>query len=151
MQQSQAPLVPLLQELGCSACTDITGFGLLGHLGEMLATSPAQLTVRLDGGAVAALPGALDLLERGRASSLAPANARALALLAGPVVLQGPASAALHGLLIDPQTCGPLLAAIPATAAETALEQLARHGFREARLLGEVTAPGQTSEAPGQT
>jgi selenide,water dikinase len=151
MQQSQAPLVPLLQELGCSACTDITGFGLLGHLGEMLAASPAQLTVRLDGGAVAALPGALDLLERGRASSLAPANARALALLAGPVVLQGPASAALHGLLIDPQTCGPLLAAIPATAAETALEQLARHGFREARLLGEVTAPGQTSEAPGQT
>jgi selenide,water dikinase len=67
------------------------------------------------------------------------------------VVLQGPASAALHGLLIDPQTCGPLLAAIPATAAETALEQLAQHGFREARLLGEVTAPGQTSEASGQT
>jgi selenide, water dikinase len=142
MQQSQAPLVPLLQELGCSACTDVTGFGLLGHLGEMLAASPAHLGVRLYSGAVAALPGALELLGGGHASSLAPANARALALLEGPVMLQGPASAALQGLLIDPQTCGPLLAAVPATAAETALEQLGQRGFREARLVGEVGAPG---------
>ena len=45
----------------------------------------------------------------------------------------------------------PLLAAIPAKAAETALEQLARLGFREARLLGEVGGLGQTSGALGQT
>jgi selenide,water dikinase len=138
MQQSQAALVPLLQQLDCSACTDITGFGLLGHLGEMLAAGPADLTVRLNSSAVAALPGALDLLERGYASSLAPANSQALALLDGPVALSEPCTAAQLGLLIDPQTCGPLLAAVPATVAEDCLEQMARHGFGQASVLGRV-------------
>jgi len=141
MQQSQAGLVPLLLQLGCSACTDITGFGLLGHLGEMLSASPAQLRVQLNSDAVAALPGALELLERGHASSLAPGNAQALALLEGPVRLCGPVGAALRGLLIDPQTCGPLLAAIPAEAAESCLEQLALHGFPQAQVLGQVLSP----------
>ena len=138
MQQSQAELVAPLWELGCRACTDITGFGLLGHLGEMLAASPADLQVQLDGGAVAALPGALELLERGYASSLAPANAGALALLQGPVRLRGPASSSSEALWIDPQTCGPLLAALPAAAAQAALEALEQRGFTAARVIGQV-------------
>jgi selenide,water dikinase len=141
MQQSQAALVPLLRQLGCSACTDITGFGLLGHLGEMLAAGPAHLSAQLNSSAVVALPGALELLEQGYASSLAPANAQALDLLQGPVALRAPANAALQGLLIDPQTCGPLLAAIPAEAAATCLEQLALQGFGQACLLGHVVSP----------
>lgn len=149
MQQSQAALVPLLQQLGCSACTDVTGFGLLGHLGEMLSAGPAHLGVRLDSTAVMALPGALELLELGHASSLAPANARALGLLEGPVRLQGPAGAALQGLLIDPQTCGPLLAAIPAGAAGACLEQLARGGFPQARVIGQVFSPAAGLEESG--
>jgi selenide,water dikinase len=140
MQRSQAELVEPLRELGCSACTDITGFGLLGHLGEMLAASPPQVRVRLAAAAVPALPGALELLGRGHASSLAPANAGALALLAGPVRLSEPAGAARQGLLIDPQTCGPLLAALPAAAGEAALAALHRHGFAEARIIGRVEA-----------
>jgi selenide,water dikinase len=147
MQQDQSALVPLLQQLGCRACTDITGFGLLGHLGEMLAAGPTHLTVRFNSSAVAALPGALELLERGYASSLAPANSQALTLLAGAVELSNPCSAAHQGLLIDPQTCGPLLAAVPATAAEDCLEQMARHGFGQASVLGHVLAqPGSLKE-----
>ncbi|MEX1324234.1 MAG: selenide, water dikinase SelD, partial [Synechococcaceae cyanobacterium] len=148
LQQSQAELVAPLRELGCRACTDITGFGLLGHLGEMLAASPAGLDVRLDAGAVPALPGALELLGRGLASSLAPANAAALALLQGPVRLSGPAGVAGQGaldaarqaLLIDPQTCGPLLVALPAAAATAALEALRQRGFSAARVIGQVRA-----------
>ena len=49
MQQSQAPLVDLLGAHGCGVCTDVTGFGLLGHLGEMLTASGAELAVVLDG------------------------------------------------------------------------------------------------------
>jgi selenide, water dikinase len=147
MQQDQSTLVPLLRQLGCRACTDITGFGLLGHLGEMLAAGPSHLTVRLNCSAVAALPGALELLERGYASSLAPANSQAITLLAGPVELSGPCSAAHQGLLIDPQTCGPLLAAVPATAADDCLEQMARLGFGQASVLGHVLAqPGSLKE-----
>ncbi|SBO43915.1 selenide, water dikinase SelD [Cyanobium sp. NIES-981] len=140
MQQSQAPLVPLLQRHGCTACTDVTGFGLLGHLGEMVAASSPGLEVELDAAAIPALPGALRLLAAGHASSLAPANAAALALLEGPIRLAGTAASPLPGLLIDPQTCGPLLAAVPAAAAPAALSSLHRAGFTRAALVARVRA-----------
>ena len=137
LQQSQAPLVDLLAAHGCQACTDITGFGLLGHLGEMLA---AGQRFDLDPEAIPALPGALTLLEQGVASSLAPANARALALLepGGAVRLSASASAAQQQLWIDPQTCGPLLAALPPDRAAAALEALRQAGFPAAALIGRV-------------
>jgi selenide,water dikinase len=144
LQASQALLVPLLASQGCRACTDITGFGLLGHLGEMLAASSA-VEVELDAAAVPAYPGALELLERGFASSLAPANAAALELLEGPVRLLGGGTgalpAALAELLVDPQTCGPLLAALPAERAPAALAALHAAGFPQAALIGRVRDP----------
>ena len=137
MQQSQAPLVELLAAHGCQACTDVTGFGLLGHLGEMLA---AHQRVELDPAAIPALPGALAVLEQGLASSLAPANARALALLApaGPVAVTATSTAAEQQLWIDPQTCGPLLAALPADRAAAALLAVRAAGFSQAALIGRV-------------
>ena len=182
MQRSQAPLVELLSAHGCRACTDVTGFGLLGHLGEMLAASQPRgrghdrrggppLTVRLEARRIPAFIGALELLDQGWASTLAPANARALALLARPVHLvweafgtvgsalpELPAAesgaggaavsmAALEALLIDPQTCGPLLAALPAERAGAALDALQRAGFPEAALIGRVL--GAPELAPG--
>ncbi len=147
LQQSQAPLVPLLRQHGCRACTDVTGYGLLGHLGEMLAASGAGLEVVLAGGSIPPLAGALELLQQGHASSLAPSNASALELLAGPVRLvpgegAGPGSSAqetaLRALLIDPQTCGPLLAAVPGKAAEAAVGSLRRAGFPAAAVVGRV-------------
>ena len=137
MQQSQAPLVELLAAHGCQACTDVTGFGLLGHLGEMLA---AHQRVELDPAAIPALQGALAVLEQGLASSLAPANARALALLApaGPVAVTATPTAAEQQLWIDPQTCGPLLAALPADRAAAALLAVRAAGFSQAALIGRV-------------
>lgn len=150
MGQSQAALVELLAGFELHACTDVTGFGLLGHLGEMLAASRRvhpQLSVALEAAAVPALEGALPLLERGFASSLAPANASALALLAGPIRLEGAnalpgvSRAALEGLLIDPQTCGPLLVALPADQAPEAVEALTEAGFPRSTVIGRVIAP----------
>jgi selenide, water dikinase len=138
MQRSQAELVPLLRRHGCRACTDITGFGLLGHLGEMVQASPADLQVELEPDAVAALPGALELLAEGHASSLAPANARALSLLSSRVQPTTACSGAQQQLLIDPQTCGPLLAALPADQGEATLAAMQQAGFSEAALIGRV-------------
>ena len=137
MQQCQAPLVALLARHGCCACTDVTGFGLLGHLGEMI--GPAG-RVQLDAAAVPAYAGALELLEQGFASTLAPANARALALLepGGPVQLPAALPAVRQQLLIDPQTCGPLLAALPADRAAAALADLQVAGFHQAAVIGQV-------------
>ena len=106
------------------AATDITGFGLLGHLGEMLRNT--GLNVVLNGHEIPALPGALSLLAKGYASSLAPANRRAWRLLDnGSVNLQlagiDPGSKqhqALLELLVDPQTCGPLLISVEADIAQ---------------------------------
>jgi selenide,water dikinase len=138
MQQSQADLVELLAGHGCRACTDVTGFGLLGHLGEMLAASPDACRATLKAGQIPSLPGALTLLEQGLASSLAPANASALALLEDRVQWQGPVDGARRALLIDPQTCGPLLAAVPADRIEAALAELHQAGFLEAAAIGHV-------------
>lgn len=150
LQGCQAPLVELLAAHGCHACTDITGFGLLGHLGEMLALRP-DTRVCLDPEAIPAWSGALPLLQRGVSSSLAPANARALALLEGPVRLvdgagqpwpqpqPGSLAAARRQLLLDPQTCGPLLAALPAERADAALADLRAAGFDRACLIGSVS------------
>ncbi len=136
MNRSQHLRVELLRNLEkehpgqLHAATDITGFGLLGHLGEMLGDAPdvtAQPQVILDAEKIPALPGVLELLRAGHSSSLAPANKRALALLDPKPQLSGHAlvtlmlgrktkdsrsSRALWGLLVDPQTCGPLLISI---------------------------------------
>ena len=77
------------------------------------------------------------LLRQGQTSSLAPANARALALLEGPVRLEGE-TPWVRALLIDPQTCGPLLAALPAERAPAALAALRQAGFSDAALIGRV-------------
>lgn len=141
LEQSQAPLVALLAAHGCRACTDITGFGLLGHLGEMLEASGPHVGVVLEAAEVPAYSGAVAMLQQGQASSLAPANARALALLEGPVRLEG-GGAWCRQLLIDPQTCGPLLAALPADQAPAALAAVRQAGFSEAALMGRVVGSG---------
>jgi selenide,water dikinase len=163
-------VVEILAAHGCRACTDITGFGLLGHLGEMLASAaaPEALRVELIAEAIPSLPGAIELLQTGYASSLAPANAAALDLLEAQVMLVTTSAAsqsathqsaahpskahpskahqsavnktALLGLLIDPQTCGPLLAALPAGRGEAAVATLRAAGFGQAAVVARVLA-----------
>ena len=98
------------------ACTDITGFGLLGHLGEML-QEDSKVKIQLDGAAIPAFSGALKLFESGISSTLAPFNRAAWQILDERVQLQQHPSAALLELLVDPQTCGPLLLACTSEAA----------------------------------
>ena len=124
MAQSQHPLLEQLEPHRSSihACTDVTGFGLLGHLGEMLASSPPlQITLRTE--TIPAYPDALTLLSQGHRSSLAPANRRSWKWLDGPVQLDHSPSEALLELMVDPQTCGPLLLACPPSTAENLTAQ----------------------------
>jgi selenide,water dikinase len=112
----------------------VTGFGLLGHLLEMLCASGMDAV--LDPEAIPALEGALSLLGRGVTSSLHADNIAALAAL-------GPA-AQMHQiapLLIDPQTAGGLLAGIPADCAAACVDQLHELGYRAA-VIGRVMRLG---------
>jgi len=110
-----------------SACTDVTGFGLLGHLLEMLSASSAD--ARLDPRNIPALDGALDLIAAGIASSLHAGNQTALAALA-----DADRGSPLAALLIDPQTAGGLLAGVPADRAGSCLAALREAGYRAAEV-----------------
>ncbi len=98
------------------AMTDVTGFGLAGHLMNILGAS--GVSARLDLAALPLLPGALALAAAGHASTLAPANRAALA---GRIDAPDTARAAL---LHDPQTAGGLLAAVPADRADALIAAL---------------------------
>ena len=128
MLQSAAEASACLAAYGATACTDVTGFGLLGHLLEMLTASDAD--VRLDPDRVPTLDGAMTLLREGLASSLHAGNSIALSTLTGEAA-QDPALAAL---LIDPQTAGGLLAGVPADRATDCLAELQRLGYRAAEI-----------------
>ena len=114
-----------------TAMTDVTGFGLAGHLLEILTASDMAATIRLS--AIPYLPGAVALASAGHASTLAPANRAALlGRIDAPV---DPRS----DLLFDPQTCGGLLAAVPADRADTVIAALRNAGVPAARI-GTTTA-----------
>jgi selenide,water dikinase len=136
MLQSNQSAAETLRRHGARACTDVTGFGLAGHLLEMLRASAANAGLSLQ--AVPALDGALSLLGQGIASSLAPQNlTHAAAVDRGAV----PADDPLMGLLYDPQTAGGLLAGLPADRAEACLAELRANGSPQAVAIGRVTGP----------
>jgi selenide,water dikinase len=109
----------------------VTGFGLIGHLGEMLAASLAG--AELDPAAVPLYPGALALAQAGISSTLLPEN------LALASLLRGEFEPALRTLLFDPQTSGGLLAGVPADRAEACVAALRAKGYVHTTIVGRVT------------
>ena len=127
MSESLAPAASALAPIAY-AMTDVTGFGLAGHLLEICEASNTGATLRLAD--LPLLPAAEALAAAGEASSLAPHN-RAACL--GRIT--GDLTSVRAALMFDPQTCGGLLAAVPASAAPALLARLP-----SARIIGTVTA-----------
>jgi selenide,water dikinase len=130
MTRSQGPAAEILGPVA-HAMTDVTGFGLAGHLWNICAASGTGAEVALS--ALPLLPGAEELAERGIRSTLFAQNRAALVALlpgaAGPRV----------DLLFDPQTAGGLLACVPASAAPDVLAALAARDVPACRI-GVITA-----------
>jgi selenide,water dikinase len=134
MVRTNARAAAVARELDASAATDVTGFGLAGHLGQMLRQSKASAVIDLD--RVPLLPGVASLLARGVRSTFHEQNSegrRGLAIDAAAA-----ADPALDALF-DPQTSGGVLFGIAAARVERALHALAAAGERAADI-GEVTA-----------
>ena len=131
MQQSLRPCVEIARGHGVTAGTDVTGFGLAGHLLEMLEASNASAELDLD--AIPVLPGALEISRSGIESTLRPGNEASAATQitdnAHPV----------RDLLFDPQTAGGLLFGIPADQAETCVDALRAGTAPEATIIGTIT------------
>jgi selenide,water dikinase len=136
MLKSSRTAAEAFRRHGVTACTDVTGFGLAGHLLEMLRASSLDAELSLE--AIPALDGALDLLRRGIASSLAPQN---LALSGAVDIGEASATDPRIALLYDPQTAGGLLASLPAESVDACLAELRSNGAIEAACIGGVTRP----------
>ncbi len=124
-----------LHRQGATACTDVTGFGLLGHLVEM--TRASDTDVRLELAAVPLLDGAEQTVAAGILSSLQPQNVR---LRRAVRDVDSLADHARYPLLFDPQTAGGLLASLPAHRATACLDELHALGYPHAAVIGQVEA-----------
>ena len=143
MLRSNAAAARVFRACGATSCTDVTGFGLLGHLVELLRASGAD--AELDLAALPRLQGADALLARGIRSSLHEANAAFGAALDG--LDPGDPRAAL---LYDPQTSGGLLASVPDERADECASALAAAGCGAAARIGTVLGADPTDPgAPG--
>ncbi|MSO77467.1 MAG: selenide, water dikinase SelD [Alphaproteobacteria bacterium] len=141
MLQSNGPAAHCLHAHGATACTDVTGFGLLGHLVEM--TKPSAVDASIELGRVPLLDGALDSVKAGIFSSLQPQNLRLRRAIANAESInQDPRLA----LLFDPQTAGGLLASVPAGRAQACLDALKALGYGAAAEIGAVTPQGNQLE-----
>jgi selenide,water dikinase len=131
----------VLRAHGATACTDLTGFGLLGHLVEM--TRPSGVDAELHLSALPLLDGAVECVKAGIVSSLQPANVRLRrALRNGQDFVNDPR----YPLLFDPQTAGGLLASVPAAQAKACVQALREAGYGHTAVIGRITAQGQALE-----
>jgi selenide,water dikinase len=133
MQYSNGAAVSVFREAGVKACTDITGFGLLGHLGEM--ARAAKLCIRLWPAAVPSLRGARKTLRKGIVSSLQVVNERALDGVDLGSLSRGDTDVRL---LFDPQTSGGLAAAVRPEKLEHCIRELRAAGYITATVIGQV-------------
>jgi selenide, water dikinase len=134
MRQSGRAAASILAAHGASAMTDVTGFGLAGHLGEMLKAGRAK--AELDLAAIPLYPEARELAAAGIVSTLLPDN------LDFDGIVRGDLNELERALLFDPQTAGGLLAGIPQSRAAQCVAALRAAGYADAAAIGRVLEAG---------
>lgn len=125
-----------LQKFKATSCTDVTGFGLVGHLVEMTRASQVDAEINIQN--VPILDGARETVAAGILSSLQPQNIRLRR------AIQNIDQASTHPdypLLFDPQTAGGLLAGVPAENANQCVNALKQMGYYDACIIGKIVEP----------
>lgn len=117
------------------ACSDVTGFGLLGHAQEM--ASGSGVTIVIESARLPLLPGARRLATRGFLTGGCKRNRD---YLATRCVIDRSVDAALVEIALDPQTSGGLLIALPQGRAQTLVDRLHARGVHAAAIVGHATA-----------
>jgi selenide,water dikinase len=122
-------------EVGVHACTDVTGFGLLGHLQEMTSASGVAAVVHT--GAMPILPRVLDLIGDGVVPGGSWTN---LESLVARVTFADDVGEPMRVALADAQTSGGLLIAVPNERADHLVQLLTERGTHVAAVIGELVA-----------
>jgi len=147
MCQSSRVAASLATDHGASACTDVTGFGLAGHLAEMCKASGPHVGAELWLSTVPLLDGAKECVAKGIFSSLQPANLRlrrAVNVDENSAIARDPAFA----LLFDPQTSGGLLTSVPMDRASELVQALKEAGYADSCVIGRVVERVADSNDP---
>lgn len=122
------------------ACTDVTGFGLLGHSYEM--ASGSGVTIVLEARRLPLLPGARRLAQQGCLTGGARRNRD---YLANKIAVDRSVRGDLVEVAFDPQTSGGLLIALPAEHADALVDRLQSSGLEAAARVGSATAVQEVS------
>jgi len=133
MTHSNRRAAEILQAHGVHAATDVTGFGLLGHLVEMVRAS--KVDASLDLGRVPLLDGVRETMAMGIFSSLQPQNVRLRRAIRN---IEAASRDPLYPALFDPQTAGGLLASVPLARADECVAALRAAGYPRAVVIGTV-------------
>lgn len=145
MTESNRVAAEVLQEVGAHGCTDITGFGLLGHALEMAAASKCSMIIRAS--QVPVIPFAREYAQMGLVPGGTHANRNYChrSLEVDPGI-----PAFLLDILSDAQTSGGLLIAVTAARSQRMMETLLSRGLKDSALIGEIIAqnPGTISVLP---
>ncbi len=122
-------------EAGVHACTDVSGFGLAGHLCEMALGSGMRINLNLL--AVPVYPVSIELFGRGLRTGVTLSNKQASAAC---VQLQQEFPKEKEMILYDPQTSGPLVISVSPEKADSLVAELKKRGVRDAAIIGDVEA-----------
>ena len=128
MTTSAAAASKIMVELGANACTDVTGFGLLGHAFEMAKAS--SVTLEIDAESVPLLPDVLDLIAKGM---LTRGDKNNRTYVGDTVRIEASVSSQMQSALFDPQTAGGLLISLAEANAREFIRQLP-----DAAIIGSV-------------
>ncbi len=129
MRQLNRDAAKALESFDVHAATDVTGFGLLGHLLEMVRASGVHARIRASAPKV--LPGALRLAEEGCIPGGTGRNEKAVS---DRVAWDAGVPSARRSVLLDPQTSGGLMVAVPASQARAAVEALDAAGYAASHI-----------------
>lgn len=133
MLQSNKVAMEAIRSFDISGCTDITGFGILGHVFEMMGKGKSALGVKIDYQTLPLIDGVSELFEKGYSASLAAKNHASLTC-----VLDANITPQNYPALFDPQTSGGLLFSVPDDQTEDCLKALHDDGVSKACVIGEV-------------
>jgi len=134
MLQSNKIAMETIRAFEISGCTDITGFGLLGHAFEMLGKNGDNaLGLKIDYKTIPLFDGIAELFEKGYFASIASKNYESLS-----AVLSADVNNQNFPALFDPQTSGGLLFSVPPHQTEKCLKALYQNGVSKACFIGEV-------------
>jgi selenide,water dikinase len=128
------PALEAVLEFDIHACTDITGFGLAGHIMEMVLASNVSVGLLFD--SIPLYPHAVEMYRRGETTR---SNSLNRELLEGRYDVTVSLRREQEELLVDPQTSGGLLLALPESQADGAVSALRAAGVADASIIGEVS------------